>query len=303
MKKLLLFLLAVVLGGVAALRLLPAERRARLRESLLGTDTEGAEVQTPARATVPVTDSVATQPTPAGEAAADAPPAPSIDAEGDERPGSAITAPFRTFFGVVVRGQSYRNLLYLALSFPLGLGYFIFLVVGLSVGASLIIIWVGIPILLLTLAGWWAMGMFERQLVIRLLRVDIPPMTRVTESGSMWARLKAHVRNPVTWKSLVYLFVEFPFGVLALSVLATAASLAALVAAPVVYSWVDLDIGSWEIDTLGEAFIWPVPGLLAALILMHVMNGMAYVWARFARLMLGASPAEDTVASASQPVS
>jgi hypothetical protein len=47
---------------------------------------------------------------------------------------------------------------------------------------------------------------------------------------------------------------------------------------------------------LGEAFIWPVPGLLAALILMHVMNGMAYVWARFARLMLGAQVPEGAVA-------
>jgi hypothetical protein len=140
------------------------------------------------------------------------------------------------------------------------------------------------------------MGMFERQLVIRLLGVDIPPMARLTESGSLWARLKAHVRNPVTWKCLVYLFVEFPFGIVAISFLATTAFLAAFVAAPVIYPWVDWNIGSWEIDTLGEAFIWPVPGLLAALILMHVMNGMAYVWARFARLMLGAQVPEGAVA-------
>ena len=194
----------------------------------------------------------------------------------------------RAFFGVAVRGQSYRNLVYLALSFPLGVAYFTFLVTGLSVGASLIIIWVGVPILLLTLVGWWAMGMLERQLVIRLLRVDIPPMSRGNASGDAWARLKAHLRNPVTWKSLVYLFVEFPFGIAAISVLATAGLLASFVAGPVIYPWVDWSIGSWEIDTLAEAFIWPVPGLLGALVLMHVMNGMAYVWARFASLMLGA---------------
>lgn len=136
------------------------------------------------------------------------------------------------------------------------------------------------------------MGMFERELVIRLLRVAIPPMARPTESGGLWARLKAHVRNPVTWKSLLYLFVKFPFGIAAISVLWTTAILAAFVAAPVIYPWVDWNIGSWEIDTLGEAFILPVPGLLGALILMHVMNGMAYAWARFARLMLGARTAD-----------
>ncbi len=44
MKKL-LFLMTVALGGVAVLRLLPAERRARLREVLSGTHNESAEVQ------------------------------------------------------------------------------------------------------------------------------------------------------------------------------------------------------------------------------------------------------------------
>ena len=222
---------------------------------------------------------------------------PTVAAQGEEHRGPAIWRVPSFFFGVVARGQSYRNILYLALSFPLGLGYFIFLVTGLSVGVSLIIIWVGIPLLLLTLAGWWVMGMFERQLVIRLLRVDVPTMSREKATGSAWARLKTHLRNPVTWKCLVYLFVEFPFGIAAISVLATTAFLAALVAAPVVSPWVDWSIGSWEIDTLGEAFIWPVPGLLAALILIHLMNGMAYVWARFARLMLGAPLAEGTQAS------
>jgi len=43
--KKLLFLMSVVLGGVAVLRLLPAERRARLREILSGIHNEGAEVQ------------------------------------------------------------------------------------------------------------------------------------------------------------------------------------------------------------------------------------------------------------------
>ena len=44
MKKL-LFLMSVVLGSVAVLRLLPTERRARLREILSGIHNEDAEVQ------------------------------------------------------------------------------------------------------------------------------------------------------------------------------------------------------------------------------------------------------------------
>jgi hypothetical protein len=43
--KKLLFLMTVVLGGIAVLRLLPAERRARLRETLSGIHEEDTEVQ------------------------------------------------------------------------------------------------------------------------------------------------------------------------------------------------------------------------------------------------------------------
>ena len=59
-------------------------------------------------------------------------------------------SPLARFFGVVARRESWLNLLYLALAFPLGLFYFIFLIVCLSVGISLVIIWVGIFILGLT---------------------------------------------------------------------------------------------------------------------------------------------------------
>jgi hypothetical protein len=43
--KKLLFLMTVVLGGVAVLRLLTAGRRARLREILSESHSEGGEVQ------------------------------------------------------------------------------------------------------------------------------------------------------------------------------------------------------------------------------------------------------------------
>ncbi len=59
----------------------------------------------------------------------------------------------KRFFGVIAEPQSYINIFYLLLAFPLGIAYFVFLVTGISVGASLIIIWVGVPILALVLAG------------------------------------------------------------------------------------------------------------------------------------------------------
>ena len=42
----------------------------------------------------------------------------------------------------IFQGRTYRHLLYLAMAFPLGLAYFVFLVTGVSLGAGLIVVWV-----------------------------------------------------------------------------------------------------------------------------------------------------------------
>ena len=192
-------------------------------------------------------------------------------------------------FGVVVRLQTYLNLLYLFIAFPLGLAYFIFLVTGLSVGISLVIIWVGLPILLFMLAAWSVLAIFERQLVMLLLRVTIPPMTRRTpKEPGLWSRTKAYLGSGLTWKSLAYLFVEFPFGTVGFCVVVSALSIPLWgVSFPIWYRWTDNNLGSWKIDSFPESIIWLVPSLVAGFILLHLANGMAYLWGRFARAMLG----------------
>ncbi len=78
------------------------------------------------------------------------------------------------FFSVVIEPQSYLNILYLLLSFPLGIAYFVFLVTGISLGFGLAIIWLGIPILALVLAASWVLYQFERLLAIHLLKEGAP---------------------------------------------------------------------------------------------------------------------------------
>jgi hypothetical protein len=60
----------------------------------------------------------------------------------------------KQFFGVAARGETYLNIIYLLLAFPLGTAYFVFLVTGLSLGLGLLIIWIGIPILLFMIVAW-----------------------------------------------------------------------------------------------------------------------------------------------------
>lgn len=208
------------------------------------------------------------------------------------------------FFGVAIQGQTYRNLLYVLLSFPLGLFYFVFLVVGLSLGVGLAILLVGIFILLAVLLCWWAFAAFERQMTISLLREKIPPMVRPETRGRpLLDQFVALLGNAVTWKSLVYLLVKFPLGIVCFSVSVTMIALtAAFLTAPLTYRFLPLEVwvtwnNVWRLDTIGAAIGGFFVGVLLFFVTLHVTNFLAWVSAKFAKVMLG-SPAFAAVPAA-----
>ena len=210
------------------------------------------------------------------------------------------------FVGVVADPQSYINILYLFLSFPLGIAYFVFLVTGISVGFGLLVIWVGVPILALVLAGSWVLSQLERVLAVGLLNEDIPPVARKGASGQgenrgpslstgerlfigAWRRLKVHLANRLTWTGMFYLFLKFPVGIASFTLAVTLISVTfSLLGAPFYY-WVDdgLDVGIWQVDMLWEALILTLAGIPMVFISLHLMNGAAFLSGRLARVMLG----------------
>lgn len=203
------------------------------------------------------------------------------------------------FFGVAVRGQTYLNMLYLLLAFPLGLFYFVFLVTGLSLGISLVIVWVGFFVLLIVFTAWIALLVMERYLAIHLLHEDIPPINRESFKGkTTWQKLKAALANPVTWKGLLFLLARFPLGIFSFVVLVTMISLSfSLLFVPLYYQWihppVTIDLGNafrgskWAVDTLQEALLACLAGVFMTFVSLHIFNGLAWVSGKFARLMLG----------------
>jgi len=197
-----------------------------------------------------------------------------------------------TIFGPATDGQTYLNLLYLLLAFPLGIAYFVFLVTGLSLGAGLLIVFIGIPILMAVLLACRGLGAFERLLARIMLNVSIPPPppAQPSEPGFLGA-LKGMFRDTVTWKSLGYLLLKFPFGIAAFSVLVTSFSISvALVLAPLTYRTMPLDFCLWQVDTKDEAAICCMVGVILLMLSFQLVNGLAYLWGRFAQLMLGPDP-------------
>ena len=207
---------------------------------------------------------------------------------------------------VIRRQQTYLNALYLLLSFPLGIAYFVFLVTGLSVGFGLLVIWVGVPILALVLAGSWVLTRLEQATTSRMLKLDIPAIAfpRISDplsagdAGGLsitervfvrtWRQFKAHLSDRLTWTGMLYLFLKFPVGVASFVIVVTLASLtAALLGAPFYY-WVGdgINFGAWRVDELWEALILMLVGVSSLFISLHLFNAIAYVSGRIAQVML-----------------
>lgn len=224
--------------------------------------------------------------------------------EGSGLIGSMNFAPWpaqsEPLWRVVLARQTYWNLLYLLLSFVLGIIYFVLLTTGLAVGIGLLIIWVGVPILVLVMAGWWYLAAFERRLAIEWLHVSIPPMALPLETElSYWERLRTHLSNPMTWKTLAYLLLRFPLGIFAFVVVVSGFTLAVtlvsitfplvLLVAPFVYL-VSMFTGErrpWE--TTKRLLLLSLVGFGLAPLMLSALNALAFAMGELARVMLGMS--------------
>jgi signal transduction histidine kinase len=194
------------------------------------------------------------------------------------------------FGGVVLRGQTWLNVAYLLIGFPLGLTYFLVLVVGVALGVALAILVVGLAILLATLAAWRAMAAVERGTARALLGVPIPHPPVERRDLPIVERVTRWLRDPVTWKSLVFVALKFPLGVSTFCVAVILGGFALiLLCAPVIVIWTPITIFGWIVTSSAEALPLFVAGVPAILLVLHLCNGMAWLWALFARVMLGPS--------------
>ena len=210
------------------------------------------------------------------------------------------------FFGVVVRPRTWLNLLFQLFAFPLGLFYFVFLVTGLSVGLGLVIIWVGIPILLVVAGAWWVFGAFERAQAKYLLGADVPPAPRAWEAvNGVWGKIKAHFGSASTWKDLLYLPAKLAFGIVSTTLLSTVLGTVFWCFALPVAALGHIDIvttsaGGWH-PPLWLGLLGIPAGLLAFFVGLHLLNGWGWVCRVWAELVFGAAPQAPAPAAALPP--
>jgi two-component system, OmpR family, sensor histidine kinase BaeS len=193
------------------------------------------------------------------------------------------------------------NLTYLFLSFPLGLSYFIALIIGLSLGFPLTLVFgIGIPFLIFTLWMGLQGAALERWLNDAMLGIPVPFITQSPSRLRFRDRLIAQLRDPYAWRALLYLILKFPFGLVALVLLVGLIVTAAFcVFMPIGYASgmfsedllaLDFAFWSYKINSLQSSFVVALAGLVLGAISFPILNLLAHWWGRFARVMLSNTP-------------
>jgi Putative sensor len=202
--------------------------------------------------------------------------------------------------GVVVNPQTYRNIAYLLLTFPLGVAYFIFLVTGISLGVSLAILWIGIPLLIGVLMLSRTFANLERRLTSKLLNIEIALPTSDGVQKTFWQRAKAVVVDPGTWAEIFYLFSKFVLGIISFVVVVTLlATSLGLMATPFFWNqwgieaW-DVGIpGIWTVDSFPKALGVSVIGAIIGVASLHLTNGLAWLYGEYSKAILESASEKD----------
>jgi signal transduction histidine kinase len=125
---------------------------------------------------------------------------------------SAHTAGRRSFLRPLVEARTYRETLHLLLDLPVGVLWFTVFTTAIATGVSLLITFVGLPILTATFLLARGAAAVERRRVGRLLGTKIPdpPARRATKGDGILHRLAAPFRDRTTWKELAYVWLAQP---------------------------------------------------------------------------------------------
>ncbi|MEJ8648901.1 sensor domain-containing protein [Streptomyces sp. MS1.AVA.3] len=122
--------------------------------------------------------------------------------------GSRVPVGLRAPFS----GRTWREFLYLLLSLPMSIVMFTYAIVVISLGAGLLVTFLGIPVLAGGLAGSRALGGLERLRARALLGLDVADPEPVRPSKpSLMGWVGAVLKSGASWRHLLYSLLHFPW--------------------------------------------------------------------------------------------
>lgn len=199
------------------------------------------------------------------------------------------------------------SLVYLVTNLPLGTVSFTLLVTLAAVGTVTVVVWVGLPVLVLTVLAVRGAASAERARVHALLNTYIARPYRALPEGGWLVRWKARLAEGATWRDFAYLVLLFPIGTAEFVVVLALWPLAlALTGLPIYVRYLPDGVLTFEwdgvrwfvVDSAVGALPWAMLGILFLGVAIALTRALGELHARFARALLGPGPSARSIAEA-----
>ncbi len=126
------------------------------------------------------------------------------------------------FFGVFVDPRAYASLFYMFFALATGIFYFTWVITGVSLSVSLMILVIGLPVLALFLLSVRGLSLVEGRIVEALLGVRMPRRSPSSEKHlKLWERFVRLFTDRRLWFTMVYMIAQLPLGVFYFTIFVT----------------------------------------------------------------------------------
>ncbi|MGJ5754015.1 signal transduction histidine kinase [Streptomyces puniciscabiei] len=209
---------------------------------------------------------------------------------------AALRAPFEA--------RTWREFGYVLLSLPISIVLFTWTVTMASLGAGLLVTFLGVPVLAAALAGCRGFGALERARARGLLRLEVaePEPLRMRGPGAL-AWMGAVLKSGTSWRNLLYALLQFPWAVFTFSVALSLWSMALSLLTYPLWFWVFPMYGgqgglqlygdehhSVYLDNPFEITVTALVGLVFTLATPWIVRALTTVDGLLVRGLLGPSP-------------
>lgn len=142
-----------------------------------------------------------------------------------------------TFVSAPFQAATWRAVGYDIAALPAGVVSFSIIVIGVSLGLSLAVTLIGIPLLMATL---WLAGVGARVERWRAawIGVDITSPEHPAAAWATWAGIRSRLANGSSWKQVVYFLLLLPVGVITFTLAVTGWAYAAAALTMPFWNWV-----------------------------------------------------------------
>jgi len=200
---------------------------------------------------------------------------------------------FARFFGIFADMGAWSSLIYMIFALVTGVIYFTWAVTGISIGLSMIILIIGIPIIILFLYSVRGIAFIEGRIVEALLGERMPRRSRFTNKNvKLWDRIKNLFTDRSTWTGILYMILQLPLGIIYFTLMVVfIVTSVALIFAPIIFIIWHIPIISHTGDF--EYFLpdWLLPlitlaGFLMLTLTMHLAKFVGKIHGKYAKVLL-----------------